>query len=105
MMPSKPQQVIGIIPASPFTTRPNSLRTEVFIRFQKHKATTNLAEHALAIHATPIFLYMLLGTVNLPLNKPVTLYIILYFICCHEASSLTQENYLLKKLNKEMLDR
>jgi len=24
---------------------------------------------------------------------------------CREASSLTQENYLLKKLNKEMLDR
>jgi hypothetical protein len=24
---------------------------------------------------------------------------------CHEASSITQENYLLKKLNKEMLDR
>jgi hypothetical protein len=24
---------------------------------------------------------------------------------CREASSLTQENYLLKKLNEEMLDR
>lgn len=71
----------GIIPLSPFTVRPNSLCIEVFIQFQKHKATTNSAEHALEIYATPIFLYMLLSTVNLPLNKPVTLYIILSFIC------------------------
>jgi len=60
-MSSKPQQVISIMPVSSFTMRPNSFCTEVFIQFQKHKATTNLVEHALARHATPIFLYMLLG--------------------------------------------
>jgi hypothetical protein len=61
MMPSEPQQVIGIKPISHFTMRPNSLRKELFIRFQKRKTTTNLAEHALAIHATPIFFIHAVG--------------------------------------------
>jgi len=39
-MSSKSQQVIGIIPVSCFTMRPNSFCTEVFIQVQKHKATT-----------------------------------------------------------------
>jgi hypothetical protein len=62
MMPSKPQQVMGIIPISPFTMRPNSLLTKVFMWFQK-QIHNKLVEHALAILATPI---MLLETVTLP---------------------------------------